>query len=143
MFFYKIFKREGKHGGFDVILGLSKEDILQLSYRDDSNTAIHVSHAEAGEIRTLPSHRKYLQDQGLIPDNNSFHFTSISYEKHNTFRIDYNDALASQGNNITTPIPRNLLSPSQINTRFSPAEIFKKSAKRDASIFTSFKAGKF
>ena len=84
-----------------------------------------------------------MHDQGLYPDDNSFRFTSISYEEYETFRKHRNNTLASQGDDITTPVPKNLRPPSQTNMQFTPAETFKKSIKRDSKLFISFKDGKF
>lgn len=70
--FYKIFKREAKNEGVYVILGLSKEDIYQLSCRDDSNKVVYTNRAEAGAIRTLWFCIKNSHNQGLYPDGISF-----------------------------------------------------------------------
>ena len=94
--FYKIFERETKIGGVDDIFHLTKEDILKLPCRDDATSdAGHVTHSEAGEVRTLQSYRKYLDDQGLTPDITSFCFTSISYEECKNFRRNFNNTLAN------------------------------------------------
>ena len=113
--FYKIFKREAKHGRVDVIISLSKEDICQLSYRDDSNNVVHVSRTEAGKIKILQFYFKNLHDHGSYPDDILFCFTSISFEECKIFRKHHNNTLTSQGDNVSAPIPNNLLHSSQIN----------------------------
>ena len=50
--------------------------------------------------------------------------------------------LSSISNITTSPLPSSGLAPTAINL-YSPAKTFKKSIKRDASYFTSFKDSKF
>ena len=87
--FYKVFKRESKTGGVEDILALSKKDILDLSYRDDSTGAtIHLSVADAVQVKMLRFCANYLQEQGLFPDDGSFRCTSISYQDCQIFAQD-------------------------------------------------------
>ena len=78
--FYKIFERETKCRGVYDILVLSAEDILHL---------FHASRDEADKISTLRFYLKNLLDQGWFPDDNSFRFTSVSFEEHETFRVNF------------------------------------------------------
>ena len=76
-------------GGVENILALSKKDILELSYRDDSTSAaIHLSPVDASKVKMLLSCKNYAQEQGLFPDDGSFRCTSISLEDCEIFRKD-------------------------------------------------------
>ena len=101
-----------------------------------------MSQADAGKVRTLLFYQNYLKEQGLFPDDGSFRCTSISLQDCKIFRQEPdNKTRASQDNDIRTPVPRSLLSPNQ-TTSHTPAETFKKSIKRDATLFPTFKDGK-
>ena len=81
--------------------------------------------------------------QGLFPDDGSFRCTSITLQDHEIFTKDPdNKTRASQDDDIRSAVPRSYLSPNQTSL-CTPAENFKKSIKRDASLFVSFEDGKF
>ena len=87
-------------------------------------------------------YQNYLQEQGLFPDDGSFRHISISFEDCEIFRKDPdNKTRASQDDDIRSPVPRSLLSSNQTSS-CTPAENFKKSIKRDATLFPTFKDGK-
>ena len=140
--FYKVFKRESKSRGVNDILALSKKDTLELSQRDDStSTGIHLSQVDASKVRILLFYQNYPQEQGLFPNDGSFRCTSISFEDCEIFRKDPdNKTKASQDDDMRSPVPRSLLSPNQTSL-CTPAENFKKSKKRDATLFPTFKDG--
>ena len=87
--------------------------------------------------------QNHLQDQGLYPDDGSFRFTSITFEDCEIFRTHPdNKTRASQDDDIRASVSRSFLTPNQTSL-CTPAENFKKSIKRDASLFVAFKDGKF
>ena len=140
--FCKIFKRESKTRGVEDILALSKKDILELSHRDNSTSQpIHSTMVDASKVRMLHFYHNYLHEYELFPEDGSFRFTSISLEDCEIFRKHPDQTTrASQDSDIRTPVPKSLSSSNQTST---PAQAFKKSIKRDATLFPTFKDGKY
>ena len=77
-------------------------------------------------------------------DPESFRFNSISRRNFNVFRLlpDSMRLLNSSGD-VTVQPPPNLRPSNNPKPAYSPAESFIKSIKRDVSLFTTFKYGKF
>ena len=87
----------------------------------------------------------YLQAKGEFPnDISSFRYNTITWEALGAFIIhsDSMRLLSSTGDITTSLLPSSGLTPIAINL-YSLTETFKKSIKRDASHFISFKDGKF
>ena len=73
-----------------------------------------------------------------------FRFTSISREDWDIF-VFYPDSirLLNSSGDVTVQPPSNLRSSNNPKPTYSSAESFRKSIKRDASLFTTFKDDKF
>lgn len=79
----------------------------------------------------------HLQDEGLHRDDDSFCFNTMTFQYHETFRKKNMRTLVYQGSSAMTSTS------STPSTTHAPIETFKKSIKRDANLFTTFKDGKF
>ena len=87
----------------------------------------------------------YLKANNLFPEEfTTFRFNSITRKDYDTFVMDPSSfALINSTCDITTKPPANSGLADNFKVAYSPAESFKKSIKRDASHFTTFKDGKY
>lgn len=126
---------------------LQKSELESLSYCQDDKNVMRFTSGEVGRIRILNHYLKHLQDEGKFPeDKESFRFNSVSRTDCNNFRFHpTNMSLISSTGDLTIAPPPSFLSPSTApsTATCTPAEHFKKSIKRDASLFKTFSDGKF
>ena len=139
----KIFAREAKNGTHEII-SMLKDQLHKISHRVESGDALYLSLIDVGRIIFLLHYQKHLLDQKFHPDDVSFRHVSITLHDFNAFRThpDNLDAL-SQAGDIKVATPRSFLPPNAPVCQLTPTETFKKSTKRDASLLSNFKDGKF
>ena len=138
--FCKIFTR-GTKKGVRKFLNFSKDELKDLSHREDDGSVHHLRLDEVGDVRMLFHHLSHLKARGLLPENKeSFRFNSISRRDWSNFVIDPDAmALLNSTGDITAQTPPNTRLSDNFKITYSPADSFKKSIKRDANLFTTFK----
>jgi hypothetical protein len=89
-------------------------------------------------------HLSHLKAKGLLPENReSFRFNSINRRDWSNFVMDPDSmALLNSTLDVTTQPHPNTGLADNYKTTYSQADSFKRSIKRDASIFTTFKDSK-
>ena len=141
--FYKIFKREARKG-INYIINLEKEDLKELSWKE-GDVVDHLTKGEIGLIRMVEHYKNHLITTGQFPSEASiFRYNTITQESWINF-VEHPNAkklLLSTGDLTRNPPPGLGLPPNFRNSQ-TPAETFKKSIKRDATLFPTFKDGKF
>ena len=64
--------------GVDEVLILSKEDLCDLSHKNDDGDVVHLKSIDAGRTRMLLHYKRHIVEQDFHRDNGSFRFTSIT-----------------------------------------------------------------
>ena len=93
----------------------------------------------------LVRYQQHLTANGLVPDDiTTFCFNSITANDWKSF-VDHPESIAliSSTGDITAQPPPNTRLDSNFKVTYSPADSFKKSIKRDVSLFATFKDGKY
>ena len=71
------------------ILQFSKDELINLSYRENDGSEHHLRLDEVGEIRMLFHYLSHLKARGFLPeDRESFRFNSISRRDWSNFAMD-------------------------------------------------------
>ena len=141
--FYKIFTRETKKG-MHKFINFYRDDLKDLSYREDNGSVYHIQLHEIGDVRVQFHCLSHLKARDLFPeDKESFRFNSISRRDWSNFVVDADAmSLLNSTGYITAQPPPNTGLSDHFKITYSPADSFKKSIKRDANMFTTFKDGK-
>ena len=141
--FYKIFKREARKG-INIIVILEKEDLEKISWKEN-DLVNHLTKGEVGIFRMVEHHKNHLISTWQFPpEASTFRYNTIIQESWFNF-VDHPNAkksLLSTGDLTRNPPPGLGLPPDFRNSQ-TPEETFKKSIKRDANLFPTFKDGKF
>ena len=141
--FCKRFKREIRKG-VSMIVNLEKEDLEKLLWKEN-DLVDHLTKCEVGLIRMVEHYKNHLISTGQFPpEASTFRYNTITQESWFKF-VDHPNAkklLLSTGDLTRNP-PPGLGLPPDFRTSQTPAETFKKSIKRDANLFPTFKDGKF
>ena len=119
----------------------SKADLHELSHRDDDGTVLFLEKHEVGDARMMFHYQSVLIANNLFSEDMENHrFTSLTRKDHISFSSHPDDIalLITTGDVTYTPPPNSGLD-NKFKAYYSPAESFKKSIKRDESIFTNFK----
>ena len=76
--FYKIFTKDAKRGAHKFI-NFTKDELKDLSYREDDGSVHHIQLHEVGDVHMLLRYLSHLKARDLLPkDKESFRFNSIS-----------------------------------------------------------------
>ena len=93
----------------------------------------------------IVNYQHHLSTNNILPEDiETYRFTSIARKDHISF-VRHPDSIAlvsSTGDATTTP-PDNTGLADNFKVAYSLAESFKKSIKRDASLFTTFNEGTY
>ena len=106
--FYKIFTRGTKKGTHKFV-NFSKDELKDLSYREDDGSVHRLRLDEVGDVRMLFHYLSHLKARGLLPENKeSFRHNSISRRDWCNFVMDPDAmALLNSTGDITTQTPPN------------------------------------
>ena len=141
---YKIFTRECEKGT-QKVLWHSEACVQYLSCREEDGTVYYIRKHEAGDTHILVYYQSHLIAKEFLPEDiDTFMFNEMSRKYLSSFvnHPDYNALIMSTGE-ITNKPPTNTVLAHNFKVTYSPADSFKKSIKRDAGIFTTFKEGKY
>ena len=142
--FYKIFtKRCIGAKSVHYVAASDKAELEKLTHEDEEGI-FYLEDYEINKMRMLLHYRSHLVATGKFPeDADSFRCNTMPKKDYRSFanHPDCDDLIRASGD-ITAKAPRGSGLADYSKSTYSPADSFKRSIKRDASIFTTFKDSK-
>ena len=82
---YKIFNKYATRG-IDTVIGLSKEDLESLKWKEDNGGMPSLTRSEVGCLRTLNNYIQYLKQKGEFTSNTVFRHNASTREIYEEFK---------------------------------------------------------
>ena len=143
---YKVFTIEClETNNIQDVLQHSKTELKDLSCKDDDDYVLYLQKHDMGKVRMMVNYQSHLSTNNILPEDiETCRFTSITRKDCISFvRHPESIPLVSSRGDVTTAPPANSGLADNFKIAYFPAESFKKSIKRDASLLNTFKEGKY